>query len=60
MECATERESSLSVMIPQSGRDDSSSVMRDGMDIGLISGSTNKQSFLCRSVMWFVSSYRDA
>ena len=48
-------------MIPQSGRGDSSSaVIRYGMNIGLVSGPINTQSSFCRSVMWFVSSCRDA
>ena len=60
VECVAERESSLIAMTAQSARDDSSSVIRDGMDIGLISGSIKTQSSLCRSVAWFVSSCCDA
>ena len=60
MECVIERESSLSAMIPQSGRDDNSSVIRWGMNIGLVGGSINTQTSLRRSVIWFISSCRDA
>ena len=57
-----ERESSLNAMIPQSGRDDSSSMMRCGMSVGvgLTRGSIKRQSSLRRSVIWLVSSWRDA